>query len=582
MKVITDLFKKRTDKGNQPFGVEEYFAKFVENHGEKIPTLHPLASPERLRPGGLTRVVCMIQDTKEREFFLSEYELVDLQTKEVKRRCGMYLEEKLSGDQFMIQEPKDVDQRSNLAERVPYYTVAVPNQSSWVPYQTNRGGVRPGWKSPVDTLVRTYFTQGAGKSELKVNQIVEFIGVWAPAQQLPIPKPEKSETSSEPVDKERKWSPHVLHAVHYSVLGMDYPFPCVKSLQEDVEYLQPLAAQIRVEVLAFISEALRGDRILAEYIFHHMMSQVISRKQGLLAGYFALSIQNCPRSKEGDRTSFAFLLYRIYSLLLPLVNIIDMSLKQCNDSRWVPVKNHETGELSRGEFQAPNNTFFIFNETALESGTLKAVGVLNVRAMSDLVGDQKVTYDFEYHGLDMLTNFPCIILTEGNKSIVSADAQVRCNYMRGGGSTLAPTEAKDQHEMDVEALFETMGGTEAEAGEFRDFDVIVKSLSPDKLRLWRKYLLVCRQLSQKLKFNDAATQLAQKDWVAMRQRDNQKVTERTLHYRLNLARARTSSFAETEVSVDRFNEIRDLENARIEGLKNTEGVPQVPAGGARE
>merc|ERR1719336_1068405 len=65
--------KKQSSKAEasgqvKSFGVKKFFAEFVEAHGAKIPTLHPKTASD-LKPGGLVKVVAMVQDMQEPEFF---------------------------------------------------------------------------------------------------------------------------------------------------------------------------------------------------------------------------------------------------------------------------------------------------------------------------------------------------------------------------------------------------------------------------------------------------------------------------------------------------------------------------------
>jgi len=610
-KIIQELFKAKKGPANRDFGVTEYFKTFVDKNRFKIPTLHPAASSDRLIPKGLTRVVGMIQNPMDSEYFLAEYDLeepggVAGNMAKRTRHCGMYLDPEVKPG-YTVREPKGVSQRDNMGERQIYQTISAPFESDWVPSRSTNMPIPAGFKSPVDCLVKIYH---APKEERpKVTELFEFYGIWIPAKDKPIPekkakeeesaqtegKPGKQEANEEDEDamdvdqkeEERRKEeekpgllPHVLHCVWYRRLGDCYPLiqPYgTPGFETDLQVVQPIAAQIRSEIRDFFEEVFKGDRLLSEYLLLHMMSSVAARKQSLLLGNFTLNLCNCPRSIPGDKNSFANIIAKVYKLLIPRVALIDMSLKFMNKDRWVPVKNHESGNLSYGIFQAPDSTFFIFNETAMQSGTLEAWGVLNVRALSEIVADQKVEYDFEYHPVSMNTNFPILILSEGEKSIITADTKFKINtngaFGAAIGSRTGPLEsiserdtAKDDAELNA-LLNATMEGDAGDEPNYRDYETIVRELAPDKIQLWRKYLMLCRSLHKRITFDPAATALAQKDWVAMRQRDKKnQVTDGTLHYRINLARALALTYAESTVSIARFNEIRGLERDRMDIL----------------
>lgn len=78
-----------------------------------------------------------------------------------------------------------------------------------------------------------------------------------------------------------------------------------------------------------------------------------------------------------------------------------------------PFKDYKSNRLMSGNLQLPDRTHLIIDETALRTGQLDSTGVLNVRAINDIINWQKLEYDFTFHKQEFPTDYPVLVLSEG-------------------------------------------------------------------------------------------------------------------------------------------------------------------------
>lgn len=67
-----------------------------------------------------------------------------------------------------------------------------------------------------------------------------------------------------------------------------------------------------------------------------------------------------------------------------------------SEMRFSPRKNYDTNQLEPGLFQTMGGTRIVCNETNMNEGKIENNGVQNIKAMAELIENQKVVYDFQY------------------------------------------------------------------------------------------------------------------------------------------------------------------------------------------
>jgi len=568
VKLIRKFFTHKAlgDKGLTPEvlqaksdpGIQQLFAHYVARNRDKIKTLQGPKSAKSLKPQSLVRVVGMHQEGAGNEYVIGAYDVVDSKTKEVVERRSAVFEELTTVE---VPEGQEVAwDAACLVDRRSIRVVKIPYQSDWVSQETSP--TPKGWKSNCDVLVRLWFDMALSGGGLKLNAACEFIGVWTPA---------------------KDGEPHILNALCSYEIGSGFPLcPSIEmnksKWDEEICALKPQAEAIRKELLEIFTKVLDGDAMLAKYVLLHMMSTVRSpsSKAHLRVGYMVFNVTRVPHSREDDDDSWAQKFKRLYELLLPKVQMHHLSLKQLNQASWVPFMEGGNEQLKMTKLQCTPNTFLILNNTALTEGQLKGHGIPNMTALAKLITEQQLDYKFIVHSLPFKTAMPTILLSEG-KSMLPMDAQIAFKKNRGAED---PSGIKD-------LLSSMLGGSASGAEQHGPgfVDTLFKEVNPVKLALWRKYILLCRQLGTKISLSESCSKLAQRWFAAERQRAPGKpeMDAKVFHYKLNLARAVAQSLGEESVEIKHFNEMRNLERDRIESLPppaKKKAAEAPPAGGA--
>lgn len=528
LSVIQALYRGRDVR--QDIGVAQWFRKFIDQNRSDIPLLTGPESQKLLKPKSLVRILGMVQDQLSNDFCLGIYDIVEEKTGQVQStQCGLWLEQADAPPPGHVHRPD----KNMLVPRKSLYVTQIPNLAYWVEHERTTPG--KGLKSICDCIIRLYFNQG---DKIPMNTACEFAGVWSPA-----------------IDGE----PHVLNCIYIEELGRGWPlspnFELNKNAwEEDMYALKPHIPAIRKEILELMTKALNGNRILANYILLHMISSVPKKRGfggGVMLGYFVLNITGCPESNEENRDSFAAAVHRLYESLIPKVHLCHMNRLSMNKERWVPVKNHETEKLAYGRLQNTSDTFLIVNETALSDGKLVNNGVLNVRSLNTLVTEQRIEFDFVYSTVPFETSMPVMILSHG-KSIINCNAMVAL--------------WKSPEALEISDMLNSSCNITGAYMTPSSIDALFKNLHPNKLLLWRKYLLLSRQLNGRgMTMEESCSQLAQRCFVATRAK-NPEFTETDLHYQLNILRAITMSYGESKMTITRYNEMRTLEEDRKAAL----------------
>lgn len=112
--------------------------------------------------------------------------------------------------------------------------------------------------------------------------------------------------------------------------------------------------------------------------------------------------------------------------LLPLTHTLPLSLPLLNKEPFAPESKDE--DLHSGVLQLPQGTVLLVTEGGIQEGKLVDRGVLNVRALQEVMATQMLSYAFPFSAFSFPTDISCIVLSEGSKSAffkVSACVDVR-------------------------------------------------------------------------------------------------------------------------------------------------------------
>ncbi|XP_022355129.1 mini-chromosome maintenance complex-binding protein isoform X1 [Enhydra lutris kenyoni] len=291
---------------------------------------------------------------------------------------------------------------------------------------------------------------------------------------------------------------------------------------------------VRAELLGFLTHALLGDSLAAEYLILHLISTVYTRRDVLPLGKFTVNLSGCPRN-----STFTEHLYRIIQHLVPASFRLQMTIENMNHLKFIPHKDYTANRLVSGLLQLPSNTSLVIDETLLEQGQLDTPGVHNVTALSNLITWQKVDYDFSYHQMEFPCNINVFITSEG-RSLLPADCQIHLQPQ------LVPPNMEEYT------------------------DSLLSAVLPSLLNKFRIYLTLLRFLDYSI--SDEITKAVEDDFVEMRKNDPQSITADDLHQLLIVARFLSLSAGQTTLSRERWLRAQQLESLRRTRLQQQKCV----------
>ncbi|KAH0514959.1 Mini-chromosome maintenance complex-binding protein [Microtus ochrogaster] len=566
--------------------VIEYFKeKLKENNAPKwVPSLNEVPL-HYLKPNSFVKFRCMIQDMFDPEFYMGVYETVNQNTKArdnlVQDYCLLNLlfnayvnanqarvspstsytpsrhKRSYEDDEDMDLQPnKQKDQHAGARQagglgglhwcgepkRLETEASSGQQLNSWnlsSPFDLNFP--LPGEKGPA-CLVKVYEDWDC----FKVNDVLELYGVLSVDPVLSILNNEERDASalldpmecSDMAEEQRVHSPPAslvprIHVILAQKLQHINPLlPTCLNKEESRAFVSSFMSElspVRAELLGFLTHALLGDSLAAEYLILHLISTVYTRRDVLPLGKFTVNLSGCPQN-----STFTEHLYRIIQHLVPASFRLQMTIENMNQLKLIPHKDYTANRLVSGLLQLPNNTSLVIDETLLEQGQLDTSGVHNVTALSNLITWQKVDYDFSYHQMEFPCNINVLITSEG-RSLLPADCQIHLQPQ------LIPPNMEEY------------------------MNSLLSAVLPSVLNKFRIYLTLLRFLDYNI--SDDITKAVEDDFVEMRKNDPQSITADDLHQLLVVARFLSLSAGQTTLSRERWLRAKQLESSRKHRLQ---------------
>jgi len=166
----------------------------------------------------------------------------------------------------------------------------------------------------------------------------------------------------------------------------------------------------------------------------------------------------------------------------------------------MPQKDLDTGILHTGLLQLPPGASILIDETQMQPGQLNETGLLNLKALCDLIETQKVYYDFKFQSVEMFANFNVIVMSSTNSLIKTNNAVML--KLPDNGQSIEASKCNLQPTI-------------------------------DELNRMRQYLTIAKILPYEVPLE--MSELAQKHFVEARQA-NKQYTADNFHHLLNTAR----------------------------------------------
>ncbi|XWS65611.1 hypothetical protein CRYUN_Cryun05aG0128500 [Craigia yunnanensis] len=542
------------------WGALDLFRQFLfqESRLSQVPILNP-KTMRWVQPNSLVRYRGMIQDMLGNEFYVGAYKDGNLW------RTNKFMD--------VSQYPMGSSPDMCVWERRLFYCVPVPGQSSWTEsscemdsnrcmdwsYQNREKRPRmddedadpmdlreDGFPSPslpessdsktastsssmskfqyvdkdnLPCLVKIY---DSPESELKLNDVFEFIGVLTFDSELAVEKDHNDELSNSFYDDALVHLPPSkvprLHCLIHRKLA-------VHDFLQGSPTMEPnphLVKEIREALFRHLTALLGNDGVAAHFMLLHLLSKVHARVDDVAVGKLSLNLTGL--SKESVSV-FGTRLSQAFKNLLPFTHYIPLTLEYLNTASLAPKKDYQVNRLVPGVLQLPEGSHLMIDETQLESGSLGSIGIENTKLLKNLMEFQKVEYDFQYYKMEMAADVQLLIFSDGKSNIVPADLVVPFQPSSLESSEIPVSEA---------------------------------------LEAWRWYLATVRSLPHSI--GSEMQKVVEDDLVAARQADR-SLGSRDFSRWLTMARLVSSSFGETCLSLEHWQMVKELERLRRERLK---------------
>ncbi|OMO90000.1 Mini-chromosome maintenance complex-binding protein [Corchorus olitorius] len=278
-------------------------------------------------------------------------------------------------------------------------------------------------KDNLPCLVKIYDTP---ESELKLNDVFEFIGVLTFDSELPVEKDDNEDLDDAMVGLPPNKVPRLHCVIHRKLAVHDF-------LQGSpiMEPKPHLVKEIREALFRHLTAVLGNDGCvslrtllcipIASEEITRLLGQVHARVDDVAVGKLSLNLTGI--SKESVSV-FGTRLSQAFKDLLPFTHGIPLTLEYLNTASLAPKKDYQANRLIPGVLQLPEGSHLTVDETQLQSGTLNSNGVENTNVLKTLSEFQKVEYDFQYYKMEMAADVQLLIFSEGKSNIVPADVVV--------------------------------------------------------------------------------------------------------------------------------------------------------------
>lgn len=391
-----------------------------------------------------------------------------------------------------------------------------------------------------------------GDQELKLNDVVEVVGILSRVPELAAAHMQQQEEGQESMLVDDILASHLptskvprLHAILLKTDSDSGPAAAPALSAADL-------AAARARVLGFLSMVLGGDDLAAEYLLLQLVGRVQHRTAESAVGVLCLNLvaelnspaaaaaagvqqQQQQQAAQAGVSPLGAALAAAVGSLAPRCLALPLSIAALNRRPWWPRRDQNTQRLISGPLQLAPNTQVVLDETVMAAGSLNEVGLRNLAALQTLMARQKVGYDFEFFSLDQPADAPVTVLSLGRSLLKEAV---------GVTLPLRPTAPL------ADAASVAAAATSADLDPLRAYLAAVRctdfAIAPD------------------------TEVFLQQELAGARQKDRE-VNERTFHAWMNLARLLAVSHGEATLTRERWAAMQALESRRQQRLHG--GVP---------
>jgi hypothetical protein len=286
-------------------------------------------------------------------------------------------------------------------------------------------------------------------------------------------------------------------------------------------------ATVRDDLIKWIAdEALGGDEVAAQWLVLELSAEVYTRATPLLPPSLTLSRFPSPASSSPALPT----LHHVLSDLLPQYLTVPLSLDLLNKDNFSPESKDE--DLHSGYLQVPQGTTLLLTENGVQEGKLVEKGIMNIRAVQEVMDAQTLEYSFPFSKFSFPTDIVTIVLCDGRKSAF---------FQTGFTVPLETTPSLKDN------LYKP-----------RDQ---IKIPDTVKLAAYRSFLAAAKRCFGTVQVAEETSRHIQEDFVRQRQEDSSITADDLIHL-MKVARLLAASMLEREITVDIWETSKRLDASR--------------------
>lgn len=362
--------------------------------------------------------------------------------------------------------------------------------------------------------------------QFRLNDVFEFTGFFYFNDEV---------LEVESSDFDGSWVSHasgipILHCIAHKKLSDINPHIPLSPVPFNtmLNNFQELIPHVRQKLISLFNSCIGYDSLASEYLLFNILSRVYYRQNTITP------IGNLPVNFiVGENSSgFSASIHSLLNNITTRCHQIVLTLDNLNKANYVPYKDYTQERLISGELQLSAGTHLIIDETQLQTGELSEKSLSQMNALDQLVNQQIVSYDFQYHTMDVLTDIPVIIVSKG-RSIFKGSHQV-------------PVKARKSY-----TLFDSNN------------EILEKDTS-NLITTIRTYIGLVRNISMQPS-SEEVHKFLQDDFVNIRQ-SNENLSPELFGHWLNLSKLVCLSFGDNILDRNRWEYTKNLEYERLSRL----------------
>jgi hypothetical protein len=269
-----------------------------------------------------------------------------------------------------------------------------------------------------------------------------------------------------------------------------------------------------------LASCLGGDTLAAQYVLMMLVSRSFAKHGEQSLGIWSLNLGEWPEVLDTGKFKEAV------AQIVPRVACYQITAETLNTQRWRPVKDFAANRLLAAQLQLAAGTVVIFDETQMTEGQLVDAGVRNLNAIRTLVNEQQLVCDFESYPVNIPLEVQAIHMSP-RKSIVS----------------------------DIDVLLPLCPSAEVAAQCSSDFPAELL----DALRL---LLALVTRTAKPLRIPEEVAHKFSEDFAAAR--ESRDIKPELAHTWMSLARAFCLTYGDDELSMEKWSQVLEMENARLQ------------------